>query len=411
MLLDAHMGYYVKKIVGESMKKVQQWIRNNHQRIAGIYHHLNNHPEVSWQEEKTKDFILQEGRKLRFEIDTFEHHHGVVLKWKGEEPGRTVALRADMDALWQNVNGEWKANHSCGHDAHMTMALAAAFCLKEIGFKPLKGNVKFVFQPAEETGKGALTLLKDNVMDDVDYLLGIHVRPKIEMAMSQASPAIYHGAAALFKGTIKGVQAHGSRPNYGINVIDALGAIIHAVNAIKVDPTIPSSVKVTQVQAGGSNINVIPDEAEFSIDVRSQTNEAMEELIPKVKTAVLFAGKANGSEVNLEMNAQMAAANKNKETEAIVSSAITEILGHDGLVLPPVTPGGEDFHFYTTENPQIKATMIGLGTDLEPGLHHPHMTFNQEALKNGTAILALSIIRLFEHAEKHASRMQEMDRT
>jgi amidohydrolase len=384
------------------MKAIKRWTNHNSQLIFDIFTHLNTNPEVSWKEEKTKEFILQEAQKLNVDVETFEDHCGVVLNWYGEENGSTIALRADMDALWQNVDGKWKANHSCGHDAHMTMALAAAHCLKQLGFKPLAGNVKFIFQPAEETGKGALALIQNKVLENVDYLLGIHVRPKIEMEMSHASPAIYHGAATLLQGTIKGIQAHGSRPNYGINVIDSLGSIIAAVNAVKVDPTVPSSVKVTQVHAGGSNINVIPDEATFCIDVRSQTNQSMEELLRKVHSAVLYAGKANGAEVNLDISAQMAAANQNSEMEAIISSVITDILGPEALVPPPVTPGGEDFHFYTTEYPKLKATMIGLGTDLEPGLHHPNMTFNHDALLNGTALLAYSIIKLFEHTGNKA---------
>ncbi|MCM3731638.1 M20 peptidase aminoacylase family protein [Fictibacillus nanhaiensis] len=384
------------------MKAIKRWTNHNSQLIFDIFTHFNTNPEVSWKEEKTKEFILQEAQNLDFDVETFEDHCGVVLNWYGEENGSTIALRADMDALWQNVDGKWKANHSCGHDAHMTMALAAAHCLKQLGFKPLAGNVKFIFQPAEETGKGALALIQNKVLENVDYLLGIHVRPKIEMEMSHASPAIYHGAATLLQGTIKGIQAHGSRPNYGINVIDSLGSIIAAVNAVKVDPTVPSSVKVTQVHAGGSNINVIPDEATFCIDVRSQTNQSMEELLRKVNAAVLYAGKANGAEVNLDISAQMAAANQNSEMEAIISSVITDILGPEALVPPPVTPGGEDFHFYTTEYPKLKATMIGLGTDLEPGLHHPNMTFDHDALLNGTALLAYSIIKLFEHTGNKA---------
>ncbi|WP_257215878.1 M20 peptidase aminoacylase family protein [Fredinandcohnia onubensis] len=376
--------------------KIQQWVNEHEAYILETYKHFHGNPEISWHENLTKDYIIEQTKDYDFQIETFEEHPAVVLNWVGEEPGKTIALRADMDALWQKVNGEWQANHSCGHDAHMTMVLAAARCLREIGFKPKKGTVKFIFQPAEETGKGALTLVKEGALDNVDYLLGIHVRPKIEMDFNQASPAIYHGAATLIKGYIKGIQAHGARPNHGINVVDSLGAIIIAVNSIKVDPTTPSSVKVTQVNAGGSNINIIPDDAEFSIDIRSQTNEAMEELLQKLYTAIDYAGQANGAKVSYEIKAKMAAANRNQEMEDVIQSAIIEVLGDEGLVPPPVTPGGEDFHFFTTKLPKIKASMVGLGTDLQPGLHHPNMSFNLDALKNGTAILAISLLKLYE---------------
>lgn len=184
----------------------------------------------------------------------------------------------------------------------------------------------------------------------------------------------------------------------GINVVDSLGAIISAVNSVKVDPTLPASAKVTQVKAGGENINIIPDEAEFSIDLRAQTNRAMESLTDSIMRAVQYAGEANGAEVQLEIRAQMVAAEKSPFMEEIVGDAVRQMLGETSLVSPPVTPGGEDFHFYTKERPHIQATMVGLGTDLEPGLHHPNMKFDLTAMGNGVAILAASVIKLFEKA-------------
>ena len=163
-----------------------------------------------------------------------------------------------MDALWQLVNGKWQANHSCGHDGHMTMVLHALTCLKEIGFEP-KGLIKIIFQPAEESGNGAKAIIETGVISDLDYLLGLHVRPIQEMPFGVASPAIYHGATTLLRGEVKGVQAHGSRPNLGINVADSLAAIIQAVNSIKMDPTVSASAKVTMIKAGGDNLNIIPD--------------------------------------------------------------------------------------------------------------------------------------------------------
>ncbi|HYK73807.1 MAG TPA: amidohydrolase, partial [Pseudoneobacillus sp.] len=264
------------------IEHIKKWVEDNQNTILDVFTHFHENPEISWKEKKTKEYIIREAEQLGFHYKTFDQHYGVVLNWDGDTEGSTVALRTDMDALWQNVGGTWRANHSCGHDAHMTMVLLAARCLKEIGYVPVKGKIKFIFQPAEESGKGAIALLNDGVIDDVDYLLGVHVRPKVEMEFGQVSAGIYHGAAAMLKGRIKGIQAHGARPNQGINVIDSLGSIIYAVNSIKVDPTIPCSAKVTQVQAGGSNINIIPDDAEFSIDVRAQTNEALEDLLKKV---------------------------------------------------------------------------------------------------------------------------------
>ncbi|MDN4075327.1 M20 peptidase aminoacylase family protein [Fictibacillus terranigra] len=373
-------------------------MKNNHTLLLDTYNHLHDLAEVSWKEKTTRDFLCHELNKLGLSYQTFQDHYGIVVTWNGDSDGPTIALRTDMDALWQNVEGVWKANHSCGHDSHMSMVLNTLRCLKESDFHPNNGCLKIIFQPAEETGKGAQAIIKDGIVDDVDYMLGIHVRPSFELGMGQASSAIYHGATTLLKGKIKGIQAHGSRPNLGINVVDALGAIISAVNSVKVDPTLPASAKVTQVKAGGENINIIPDEAEFSIDLRAQTNRAMKALTESVMRAVQYAGEANGAEVQLEIRAQMVAAEKSPFMEEIVGDAVRQMLGETSLVRPPVTPGGEDFHFYTKERPHIQATMVGLGTDLEPGLHHPNMKFDLAAMGNGVAILAASVIKLFEKA-------------
>jgi amidohydrolase len=372
---------------------VKQWVDGHGELIKSTYLHLHTNAEVSWKEVETTKFLCSQLEKLDIPYETFDDHTGVIGYWGNSEEGQTVGLRADMDALFQLVDGEWKANHSCGHDAHMTMVLHTVSCLKQIGFSP-KGLIKIIFQPAEESGKGAQAIIEKGIIGDVDYLLGIHLRPIQEMNFGSASPGIYHGATTLLKGHIKGLQAHGSRPNLGINVVDSLGSIIQAVNAVKMDPTVSASAKVTTVRAGGDNINIIPDYAEFGIDIRAERNEIMNDLLSRIEHAVVHAGAINEANVTLEPQASMVAAEACVELEAIVKAAIIEALGEQGYVPPPVTPGGEDFHFYKTSYPNIKATMVGLGTGLAPGLHHPQMSFNLDSLLNGVKILSLTVMKL-----------------
>jgi amidohydrolase len=374
---------------------LQNWISKNEGKMKATFHHLHSNPEISWEEKQTTIFLCQKLTDLEIPYITFEDQTGVIGFWGDPEEGPTIAIRADMDALWQNVNGEWKANHSCGHDAHMTMVLHTVEALKESGFQP-KGLIKIIFQPAEESGLGAKSIIQKGVIDDVDYMLGIHLRPIQELSLQSATPAIYHGSTTLLKGKIHGLQAHGARPNLGINVIDSLAAIINAVNSVKIDPTIPHSAKVTVVSAGDKNVNIIPDYAEFGVDIRAQTNEAMNDLLEKVKLALVQAGQSNGATVDLAIIAQMMAAIPHPFMEQIVQEAIEETLGIEGAVIPHATPGGEDFHFYTTSFPKLKATMVGLGCNLAPGLHHPNMSFDLSVLTDGVKILSLSIVKLFD---------------
>jgi amidohydrolase len=159
---------------------------------------------------------------------------------------------------------------------------------------------------------------------------------------------------------------------------------------------VPSSCKVTKAFVGNESANIIPDSASFGIDLRAQTNAAMDAMLVQVEKAVLAAGSANGAEVQLQAGPRMMAAVPNIYMEQVVGQAIEEILTPAGRVPPPVTPGAEDFHFYPLLKPEVQATMVGLGTGLTPGLHHPQMSFDLKALRTGAAILALSAVKLFE---------------
>ncbi|WP_241154301.1 M20 peptidase aminoacylase family protein [Staphylospora marina] len=374
---------------------IRNWVKENARRIRGVWEFLHERAEVSWKETATTAFLAGELKKLGLKVQTFEDITGVIGVWEGSPTGPTVGLRADIDALWQQVDGEWKANHSCGHDAHMTMVLFAVSCLKELGWRP-PGRLKVLFQPAEETGQGALAFIRKGVVDDVDLLLGIHLRPVQEVPFGKASPAIYHGATTHLTGTVRGVQAHAARPHLGVNAVDALAAVIQAVNSVRMNPVVPWSAKVTKVSAGGANLNIIPDEAEFGLDLRAQTNEAMDDLIARVTRAVTSASRINGAEAEVREVARMAAAVPHAGMERVVTDVIKEILGEDALFPVPVSPGGEDFHFYAARMPRLASTMIGLGAGLSPGLHHPNMSFDLKALEHGTMLLAMSAVRLFE---------------
>ncbi|WP_246432025.1 M20/M25/M40 family metallo-hydrolase [Paenibacillus endophyticus] len=232
-------------------------------------------------------------------------------------------------------------------------------------------------------------------LDDVDYLLGIHLRPAKEMPEGMASSAIYHGACAILEGEVFGRQAHAARPADGVNVVDILADVVHAVRDISASySSIPASCKVTKLHVPNESSNIIPDYASFSIDLRAQTNQAMDALLPELLSAVQSVGRASDGSVELRMKNRMAAARPDPYLEALVGDVIAELLGDDGRVQPPVTPGGEDFHFYPLHKPELRATMIGLGCGLLPGLHHPQMRFDLDALEIGATILALSVVRL-----------------
>ncbi|MBM7692798.1 amidohydrolase [Peribacillus deserti] len=365
------------------------YIEQNREKLFKTYLDLHGLAEPSWQEKLTSQYIHQALKDAGISVQTFTHHYGLIAEIPGKEK-EIVALRADMDALIQELDGAIKPNHSCGHDAHSTMVLYTALAIAQSGLIPKK-TLRFIFQPAEEKGEGALQMLKDQALEDVQYLFGIHVRPSFEVPFKKASPVIIHSSAGTVKGTIKGVQAHAARPRDGINAIEAAALLVQKLKQIQMPKGETGSIKMTQLQSGNNATNVIPETAVFALDARAQTNDAMN-MLKKLATSAINEVKAEtGAEISWAMDEYVPAAIVNESAKSLAEEAITSILGSDNLIPACISPGGEDFHFYTLDNPGIKATMIGLGCGLSPGLHHPQMKFNPEALIYGTQILTKAI--------------------
>ncbi|MFT8311539.1 MAG: M20 peptidase aminoacylase family protein [Sporolactobacillus sp.] len=367
--------------------------------VMNLFHYLHTHAEISMKETATTAFIKEKLDELGYRTRTFDDCPGVIGEIGSGKP--IVALRADMDALWQEVNGKLQANHSCGHDAHMSMVLGAAMVLKE-KLDSGAGTVRLVFQPAEEIGQGALELSRRGVLDDADYFYGVHLRPIEETKDGRARPAILHGACGTIRGVIDGEDAHGARPHLGTNSIEVAASIVNALGHLHVNPMIPSSVKMTNLHAGSAT-NIIPGHAEFSLDVRAQTNEVMAEFKKKIKQIVQGVAASYGVSISLDDSHGSPAAVSDPEAIAIMGAAIKEVLGDDHFDPASLSSGGDDFHQYAIRTPKLKSTMLGLGCDLKPGLHHPYMTFNHDAMYDGVLILATAVLKTFEKVSGSAA--------
>lgn len=366
-------------------------------KVMEIFEHLHTHPETSWNEVETTEFLknilIENGCKVR----TFDDCTGVIGEIGNGKP--VVGIRADMDALWQEVDGKFQANHSCGHDSHMTMVLGVLLSIKEMDTIP-NGTIRFIFQPAEEKGTGALKMIEKNVVDDVDYLYGVHLRPVQEVENGMATPALFHGAARHITGEILGEDTHGARPHLGVNAIEVGSELVQKLSLIHIDPLIPHSVKVTKFIAGGESANIIPGNATFSIDMRAQANDIIEKLTASVQEAVQSISEYYHVPINLSVESMMASAIVNPEAQEFMAESIKKVLGEENLVAPITTTGSEDFHFYTLKKDHIKATVLGLGCDLKPGLHHPKMAFDHKMIMPGVQILTNTVLSTLQHLTK-----------
>ena len=354
---------------------MQQWFK-----------HFHNNPEVSWKEFETTKRISDILTELNVSYTTFDDVTGVVAEiGHGDE---VIAVRADIDALWQELDGEMRANHSCGHDANITMVLGALFSLRH---EPLTKRVRFIFQPAEETGGGSISMIERGVLEDVTQLYGVHLRPVEELPLGKVAPAIYHGAAAFLEGSIKGEDAHGARPHQGKNALDVVFALQTALQTLHVNPFDVYSAKLTKVVADGGSVNIIPGNATFTMDVRAQQNKVLQHVQQKIEQRMKQIEQNFDVQLDYEWLDITPGAEVGAKALAIARQGILEAVGEEALAAPVVTPGSDDFHFYTIHKPQLQATMLAVGANLAPGLHHPYMTFDESALYTGADVLTTTL--------------------
>ncbi|WP_343550813.1 M20 peptidase aminoacylase family protein [Pantoea sp.] len=358
------------------------------------YHFLHEIPELGFQEFKTSAYIADQLEQAGLKVTrNINNTTGIVAEIDSGVPGPVLALRADMDALGHIIDGVACARHTCGHDGHSSVVLTAAQeLLKEGAIK--KGRLKLLFQPAEELGAGALAMIDGGALDDVEMILGFHVRPLEECHVGQATPAVIYSACSTLEATIKGAPAHAARPHLGVNALDAAVQAVQAVNAIHLPPGLTWSVKATRFLCDAGVTNSVPDEARVVWDLRSQENAPMDVLKEKVTLAIQHSVAALGATAEVVVLKEMPAAEIHDEATEVIRAAIVEVLGADGLLDTKTTPGSEDFFYYPVKRPQVKAGFWGLGTNLVPGLHHPEMRFELSSLEIGVKIFKAAAVKV-----------------
>lgn len=351
---------------------------------------LHKIPELACHETKTSNFIAEHLEQIGLKPIRGIATTGVVAYIEGEEPGPTVLLRVDMDALPFKIDGKDVAIHACGHDSHTAMGLAVASRL--VG-KVKKGKVKLFFQPAEETLEGAKRAIEDGVLDDVDIAFGAHVRPIQDIPDGTVCPSVKYTATAFCNVYLKGKTAHGSRPHLARSTVEAAVLSANAINSIWMNPAKSWSCKVTAIECPSTSPNIISDKGKLVLDIRAQDNPTMDELIEKTKRAV--DGACRAVDVEYEFDFPQGVTPAPEYDPAMVQQAretIVEVLGKEKLA-EPCAGGGEDFNYFVKAKPGLPNTYLGIGTGVCPGLHDPTMTMNAESLRNGVDVLEKLILK------------------
>ena len=367
--------------------------------IIEMRRHFHQNPELSLEEFETTKKILNELEKMGIEVSTFKDGlTGCVGTIKGAKEGKTLLLRADIDALsvHEKTNLEFASRvdgkmHACGHDCHAAMLLGVAKILSEMKDK-FSGNIKLFFQAAEEIGLGAKLSIEQGVMDNVDACYGVHVTSRFESPKINMQYGERMAATDVFKLTVEGTSSHGSSPHLGHDAIVASAAIITALQTIVSrinNPLKPAVVTIGTIK-GGQRFNIIANEVIMEGNVRTFDEIFRKEIETHIREIAESVAKAHSCTAKLEYRYGTGVVlNKDKNLVDIAQNAVKKLYGEDSLVEMEKITGGEDFSLLMEKAPGIFG-YIGTRNPKVPGSekinHHECFTVDEDALIRGTAV-------------------------
>jgi carboxypeptidase Ss1 len=378
------------------LKEIKQYENE----IIRIRRQIHSNPELSYHEYETAKLVAQKLRSLGIEVKPNVGGTGVVGLLKGGEKGKTVGLRADMDALpiLENVDLPFKSKnsgvmHACGHDTHVAMLLGAAMLLTK-NKDELSGSVKFLFQPAEEQGGlgGALPMIRDGAMQGVNYVFGLHIGDDWPSGTFALRGGPLMAAPDSFKIRIIGRGGHGSHPNDTIDPIYVATQVITAIQGITsrmIDQTKPLVISVCSIHSGTKD-NIIPDEAFLEGTIRTLDEKTRKEAKTTFSKIVNSICNTYGAKCEIEMmrDAYPVTVNDPRVTEQVFD-VLRAIEGTKTVECDPIM-GGEDMSRFLQKAP---GTFYFLGTkNVKKGCvapnHSSKFKVDEDVLKFGAVSLA-----------------------
>lgn len=376
-------------------EKVIEWRRDIHQ-----------HPELSNREFKTAEKIATHLRSLGIEVQTGVAHTGVVGLLKGDQPGKVVALRADIDALpvterntlpfRSEVTSEFLGEkvgvmHACGHDTHTAILMGAAEVLAANKDK-IRGTVKFIFQPAEEgppPGEegGALLMVREGVLKnpDVDAIFGLHINSQTPAGVIRYKSGGTMAAAQSFTIQVKGKQSHGSQPWGGVDPILISAKIIDGLQTIisrEANLTNEAAVITVGKIKSGVRFNIIPESAEMlgtirtlDYEMKDHINRRMEEMVPAI-------ARAYGGDATIEIKDATDITFNQPELVTQMLPTLQRVAGDENVQSQKAITGAEDFSYFQREVPGFFFFLGGMTPgNTNPYPHHtPDFMIDEDGL-------------------------------
>lgn len=378
---------------------IQQLAKEQESYIIECRRWLHAHPELSCQEAETTRYIKEQLEGMGIPVHTYEDITGCIATIKGGQPGKTVMLRADIDALpIQEEAGRPYGSlndgvmHACGHDCHTAMLLGAARILNDHR-EELKGTVKLIFQMGEEIARKAEEYVKRGALEDVDAIFGMHVWADMEKNTANFENGERMACSDRFTIQIHGTSAHGSAPHQGH---DAVLAAAHAVMALQSIPSrqnnpLNSLVVTVGMMNGGTKENILCDHVELVGTVRAFNREFRNSMPKRIEDVVTNTVKAYGCTAECDYYfGPSPLINDYEDLNELARGAAKKIIGSDCLRPLPKMMGAEDFSVYLEHIPGVYG-YLGI-YDPESGIkhthHHPAFDVDESVLYQGTGIYA-----------------------
>ncbi|MER8769427.1 M20 family metallopeptidase [Mesorhizobium sp. M0960] len=364
--------------------------------LAAARQHLHAHPELSFQEHETAAYVAERLESWGYEVTRNVGGLGVVGRLR-QGSGRSIAIRADMDALpiTEATNLPYASQasgkmHACGHDGHTTMLLGAAEYLART--RHFNGTVNLIFQPAEEAGKGsgAQAMIADGLFErfPCDAIFGLHNHPGAPAGsfLVRAGPLMAASDTVTIK--IAGRGGHASRPHLTVDPIVAAANIIMTLQTVvsrNVNPIETAVVTVGTIH-GGTASNVIPEQAEITLSVRSFSVEIRDRLEQRIRSIAALVAQAHGATVEIDYERGYPVVVNSESETSFATDVAVELVGQDKVSVCPLIPGSEDFSYFLEHKPGC-FLRLGNGED-SAILHSSKYDFNDGNLTVGAALWA-----------------------
>lgn len=377
---------------------IKDFIRDNEELMIAFRRELHRFPELSFEEVETTKKVAEKleawGIPFRLTEPT-----GIIAEIKGGKPGKTVALRADMDALSvQELSDELEYRssfegkmHACGHDSHTAMLLAAAKALNKVKDE-IPGTVRLLFQPAEEIAEGAKKMIEQGAIEGIDNVFGIHIWSQGPAGKVSCTPGPSFAAADIFKIHFQGKGGHAATPHLTIDAAVIAGQYISNVQSIvsrKIDPMKSAVVTIGKAKIG-QRFNVIAEDAFLEGTVRTFDNEVRQTVEDNMRKFAESLAEANGATVKFEYVRMTEPVNNEEKSAKLVQKVAVDSFGEEGVYNEPPTMGGEDFGYFMAECSGAFA-LVGAGSEDKDTLwphHHGRFNIDEDAMIIGAELYA-----------------------